>query len=77
MKVINARSTARAQFQAIHGAQVRMASDAAVVAVELAEATTALNEQIDAAISGDLIAASPALAEKIGSIERRIDALEP
>lgn len=44
---------------------------------EQESAVAATSEQIDAAISGDLIAASPELAAKISEIEGRLDTLEP
>lgn len=77
MKVINARSILRAQFQAMHGAVVRAASDAAVVTVQVDAAVATVDTQIEAAISGDLITASPVLAAKITEIDGRLDALEP
>jgi len=77
MKVINARSIARAQTQAIHGAAMRAASDAAVVTVQVDAAVSTVDTQIDAAISGDLITASPVLSAKIAEIDGRLDALEP
>lgn len=77
MKVVNARSIARAQLQANHGATVRAASDAAVVTVQVDAAVATVDGQIDAAISGDLIAASPVLSAKITEIDDRLTALEP
>lgn len=77
MKVVNARSIARATQQAVHGSAVRAASDAAVVDVQIGAAVADVDIAIDAAVSGDLITASPTLAAKFEDIQDQIDALTP
>lgn len=76
MKVINAKSIARAQAQLVNMAVVRAASDSAIIGEAVAGAVEQVGEQIDAAISGDLITASPQLAAKIDEIEGRLGDLE-
>jgi delta-aminolevulinic acid dehydratase/porphobilinogen synthase len=53
---------------------IARATSAAIV--QGASVAAAAQETVDAAIGGDLIAASPVLAGKIDEIEERIDALE-
>jgi hypothetical protein len=60
--------------------QARAAQVAAAATVAAASSAAAVAEQaqaaIDTAIGGDLIAASPTLASRIGDIESRLEDLE-
>ena len=59
------------------GIQQRLIAQAAATAiVQGASIAAAAQETVDAAISGDLIAASPELAATIGDLTDRIVALE-
>lgn len=69
---------ARPEIRINPGRRVPPMSQAAAAAMmAVASAKAEAQDMIDAAVSGDLIAASPALAAAINDIDARLTALEP